>query len=84
MNPLLKNQQDYLADKFLMDDNHIRQTSKIALLKIQSWKFASKDPNVGARYRKEIEQRIKDSFFSYVPNNFVLGEEGYYLSGLEN
>ena len=84
MNPILKNDQDYLAEKFILNDNHIHQTSRIALLKIQSWRFASNDPQVNRRYYKEIEIRIKDSFFSFVPNNFILSEEGFYFSGLDN
>lgn len=78
------NDQDYLAEKFRIDDNHIKSASKIALLKIQSWKFAAKTPEIGLSYLQNIEEIIQRSFFTYVPASHILSEESFYFSPLEN
>ena len=84
MYPYIQNAQDYLAEKFVLMENHLSQSSKIAFLKIQSWKFSLKTPEVGVRYQQEAEDIVKTSFLSYVPNSFVLSEEGFYFSPVEN
>ena len=80
MNSYLQNDQDYLAAKFHINDSHITQASHLAFLKIQSWKFAMRTPLVGKRYKKEADEMMKQSFFSFVSNSFVLNEEGFYLN----
>lgn len=82
MNPFMENEQDYLAAKFHINDSHIAQASHLAFLKIQSWKFALRTPAIGKRYRQEAQDLINKSFCSYVPNSFVLSEEGYYFCPL--
>ncbi|MBA4166217.1 MAG: hypothetical protein H0X41_01485 [Chitinophagaceae bacterium] len=82
MYPHLENEQDYLAAKFHISDSHITQASHLAFLKIQSWKFALRTPTIGKRYREEAEELIKKSFCTYVPNSYILSEEGYYFSPL--
>ena len=79
MHPFIQNDQDYLAAKFHINDSHVTQACQLAFLKIQSWKFALRTPSIGKRYRKEAEEMMKQSFFSFVPNTYVLSEEGYYL-----
>lgn len=80
MNPFAQNEQDFLAAKFHIDETHINQASHLAFLKIQSWKFALKTPTVGRRFKKEAEEMLLQSFFSFVPNSHVLSEEGYYFN----
>ncbi|HUR12227.1 MAG TPA: hypothetical protein VM012_12705 [Flavitalea sp.] len=80
MNSYLQNDQDYLAAKFHINDSHITQASHLAFLKIQSWKFAMRTPLVGKRYKKEADEMMKQSFFSFVSSSFVLNEEGFYLN----
>jgi hypothetical protein len=84
MSPFTQNDQDYLAERFQILENHIVHSSKIALLKIQSWKFAMRTPEVGSNYQQAAEAMVRDSLLSIVPNSFVLCEEGYYLSPTEN
>lgn len=84
MYPYIQNAQDYLAEKCLLMDSHNVQASKIAFLKIQSWKFSLKTPEVGVRYQQEAEDMVKQSFLTYVPNSFVLSEEGFHFSEIEN
>ena len=78
MNDYLQNDQDYLAAKFHINESHVSQASHLAFLKIQSWKFAMRTPLVGRRYKKEAEEMMKQSFFSFVSSTFILKEEGYF------
>lgn len=82
MNYYLENEQDYLAAKFHINDSHITQASHLAFLKIQSWKFALRTPTLGKRYREEAQDLITKSFCSFVPNTFILSEEGFYFTPL--
>lgn len=78
----LENEQDYLAARFHIQDSHIAQASHLAFLKIQSWKFVFRTPSISKRYRDEAQELIRQSFGSFVPNSFVLSEEGYHFSPL--
>jgi len=79
-----QNQQEYLAEVFIQLENQVMQESKIALLKIQSWRYVMKTPEMGNNYQKEAASMITKSLFSFVPNTFVLSEEGFYFSAFEN
>ena len=80
MSPNIDNQQDRLAEIFRQTDNQIIQESKVAFLKIQSWQFAVRTPEIGATYLREAASMITQSLLSFVPNSFVLSEEGYYVN----
>ncbi|PWT76332.1 MAG: hypothetical protein C5B59_06860 [Bacteroidetes bacterium] len=84
MSPNIQNQQDRLAELFRQQDNQIAQESKVAFLKIQSWQFAMRTPEIGQSYLKEAATMIKQSLLSFVPNTFVLSEEGFYVDAIEN
>lgn len=84
MSLYIQNDQDYLAEKFQLLENHIMHASKIALLKIQSWKFAMRTPEVGSSYQLAAEQMVRESLLRFIPNSYVLSEEGYYLGHSEN
>lgn len=84
MQPHINNQQDRLAEISRQMDNQVTQESKVAFLKIQSWQFAVRTPEIGATYLREAASMITQSLLSFVPNTFVLSEEGYYLNAIEN
>jgi hypothetical protein len=84
MNPYVHNNQDYLAEKCMILEYHVTHASKIALLKIQSWKFAMKTPEVGAKYQKAAEDMVRQSLLRYVPNSHILNEEGFYFRPMAN
>lgn len=84
MNPQIQNNQDYLAEKFQLMENYITDASKIALLKVRSWKFAMDNPEVGTTYQKAAEDMVKQSLLNFIPNTHVLSEEGYYFASIEN
>ena len=84
MRSYLENQQDRLAEISRQMDNQITQESKVAYLKIQSWQFAVRTPEIGPTYLREAATMITQSLLSFVPNSFVLSEEGYYMHPIEN
>ena len=84
MTPYIQNNQNYLAEEFRRHENYLLQESRIALLKIQSWQFAMKTPEVGAHYQQEATDMVRKSLLSFVPNSFVLSEEGYYFKPIFN
>jgi hypothetical protein len=43
-----------------------------------------KTPEVGLHYQQEAAAMVKQSLLSFVPNSYVLSEEGYYYRPLEN
>src|SRR5271155_1035766 len=73
----IQNQQEHLAESFRQLDNQLSQESRLAFLKIQSWQFAVRTPEIGQSYLKEAAAMIRQSLLSFVPNTFVLSEEGY-------
>ena len=84
MKPYTENSQFQLAKLYLQSENQLKQESKIAFLKIQSWHFATRTPEIGKTYLSEAASMINKSLLSFVPNSFVLSEEGYYLCPIEN
>src|SRR5579871_5745971 len=84
MIPNIRNNQDHLAEEFRQSENYLVQESRIALLKIQSWQFAMRTPEVGLHYQQEAAAMVKQSLLSFVPPSFVLNEEGYYYRPIEN
>jgi len=84
MTPNIRNNQDHLAEEFRQAENYLLQESRIALLKIQSWQFAMRTPEVGIQYQQEAEAMVRQSLLSFVPNNFVLCEEGFHFRPIHN
>jgi hypothetical protein len=84
MTPYTQNNQNYLAEESQRFENYLLQESRIAILKIQSWQFAMKTPEVGTHYQQEATEMVKKSLLSFVPNSFVLSEEGFYYKPVSN
>jgi hypothetical protein len=84
MTPYTRNNQNHLAEEFQRFENYLLQESRIAILKVQSWQFAMKTPEVGQHYQQEATDMVKKSLLSFVPNSFVLSEEGYYYKQISN
>lgn len=80
----INNDQDYLAERYRINENYLVSASKIALLKIQSWKFASRTPEIGVEYLASIDEIIQKSFFNYVTPAQVLHEESFHYTPKEN
>ena len=79
-----ENAQQALAEQAYIVDFHITRASKLAYMRIQSWKMAATTPGVAKDFLKETETFLQQTLFSSVPNSYILGEEGYYFSHLNN
>ena len=83
MNLHIFNNQDALAEQFILNEINVTQASYEALLKIKRCKFIMKIPGIGIRLKQEAEESIRKSFLSYDANTYILMEEGYYVSSLQ-
>jgi hypothetical protein len=84
MNPNTQNHAVLLAEQFLLQENSVHEESKIALLKVQSFRFAMKTPEVGIYYQQEAGDMVRRALLSFVPNTFILSEVGFYFAPIEN
>jgi len=84
MNAPIQNEQHALAEQVYINEFYINRASKLAHMRIQSWKMAITTPGIAKEYISEVIQYIEQSFFSLVPNSFILSEEGYHASHTVN
>ena len=84
MNRAYQNHQALLADQFLQKEVSVNEESKIALLKVQSFRFAMKTPEVGIYYQQEAGEMVRRALLTFVPNTFILSEVGFYFASLDN
>lgn len=77
---LFFNDQVHIAEKFQLLEEHLTDTSKMAILKIRNWKLVENLPETRLRYEKHMHQTL----FNVVPNEFILCEVGYYFTPLNN
>ncbi|MDQ6756920.1 MAG: hypothetical protein M3004_08290 [Bacteroidota bacterium] len=83
MIPIL-NQQHYLAEQFHAKDISVIKANYEAALKIKRWKFIQNLSTLSKSIRKEADNMIHSSFFSFVENEEVLIVEGFFEAELEN
>jgi hypothetical protein len=81
---MLFNQQDYLAEKYRHEEEHIQQMSRMALLKLQSLQMVRQSKFIPLHRKLEMEDFVAQTLLHFVPNNFVLSEEGFYFNEMEN
>jgi hypothetical protein len=84
MNHSLLNQQDYLAEKFMYSEDYVQQMSKLAVLKLQSLNLVRISQQEDDEDRQGMEEFVHSTLLSVVPNSFVLSEEGFYFSEMDN
>lgn len=84
MNPNTQNHAVLLAEQFILQENSVNEESKIALLKVQSFRFAMKTPEVGIYYQQEAGDMVRRALLTFVPNTFILSEVGFYFAPIEN
>lgn len=84
MEETYQNKQDLLARQFHLREVTISRASYEAILAIRRLKFISKIPLVDDRIRKETEEILKQTVFTYVSPGWLLLEEGYYVDVVKN
>jgi hypothetical protein len=67
-----------IAEKYHQSEANILQESRIALLKIERFHFAMNHSGIGAHYQNEAKEMVSKALLSFVPNSFILSEEGFY------
>ena len=77
MDPLITNNQKFLAEQFCLGDVQVNKLSYNAVLIIKRWKLIRKIPApvVADIVHAHTERMIKKSFFTYVPNSMFLINE---------
>lgn len=74
----MRNDQTYMAEEHQRCEANLLQESRIALLKIESFHFAMNHSGIGAHYQNEAKEMVSKALLSFVPNSFILSEEGFY------
>lgn len=77
-------QENQIADNWMKFEKYLLQESRIAILKIQSFQFAMKTPEVGLHYQQETAKMVQKSLLTFVNNNFILNNEGYFIMPVQN
>ena len=77
MDPLITNNQKFLAEQFCLGDVQVNKLSYNAVLIIKRWKLIRKIPApvVADIVHAHTERMIKQSVFTYVPNSLFLINE---------
>lgn len=80
----VKNEQNLLAEKYLVEDIQVIRANYEASLKIKRWKFIHSLPVLSARIKKEADYMIEESFLCFIENTDLLISEGFYSATLSN
>ena len=83
MNNLYPNDQAHIADEFHFTDDHITQTSRLAILKINSYKLSLIHPAY-CMNRDELAGIIQNSLLNYTTPENVLADQGFFSSAMNN
>ena len=83
MSNLYPNDQAHIADEFHFTDDHITQTSRLAFLKINSYKLSL----INAAFcmsRDELASIIKNSLLNYTEPESLLADVGLFNPAMNN
>lgn len=83
MNTNIHNQQSFIAEQFMRADRHLTTRSRRALMKVQSWNLTHL-PGTDENFKSQVKELLKDSLLTYVSNGYVILQEGYYYTLLDN
>jgi hypothetical protein len=77
------NDQAYIAERFLFLDDHTTQSSRLAFLKINSYKLSLIN-SAFCKSKDELTGIIKGSLLNYTAPSTVLSNLGFFLDETEN
>ena len=84
MNPYLpNNNQQQIAQDFIFTDVYTTEVAQLAVQKIKSLKLAGIH-SAFCKNQQELYNMVKKSLLNYVPPEFILCEEGFFLAEIEN
>ena len=84
MKPLYPDQRKAITGEFFLQDSRIKNRSRKAFKKIQSWKASFQATEPDLQYQLQFENLVRHSFFNLVSNTYVLVQEGYNNLPLNN
>lgn len=79
----LFNDQAHIAEEFHLIDEHILQTTRLALFKINSYKLSLNNAAYCAN-QQELRNLINASLLHYEDNASILAGLGFFSSQIEN
>lgn len=77
------NDQAYIAEGFLLDEDFTEQTARLAYFKINSYKL-SLMKSAFRETRRELQLNIRNSLFHFTDPGILLAEMGFFSSVYEN
>lgn len=83
MNHPYCNDQAYIAESFLIDEDYILQTSRLATFKINSYKL-SLIKAAFCKTREEIYNNLQSSLFNYKDPTILLADLGFFEEEIDN
>ncbi len=83
MNNLYPNDQAHIAEEFYFTDDHINQTSRLAFLKINSYKLSLIN-SAFCMSREELASIIRNSLLNYTEPECVLADQGFFSVAMNN
>lgn len=83
MQPLLINDQAYIAGNFQLNEDFITQSSLIACFKIVTYKQSLERASF-RRTREELRENINSSLLNYTSPAIILADLGFFKSETEN
>ncbi len=83
MNKPYYNDQTYIAQEFHYLDEHIMQSSRLALFKINSYKLSLMKASF-CTTREEMTGVIKNTLLNYTDPGTVLAEVGFFTTEIDN
>lgn len=83
MNKPYHNDQAYIAERFIFLDDHTTQTSRLAFLKINSYKLSLIN-SAFCKSREELTGIIKGSLLNYTAPSSILSNLGFFMEESDN
>jgi hypothetical protein len=84
MEPLYPDKRKAITGEFFLQDSRIKNRSRKAFKKIQSWKASFQATEPDQQYQQQFENLVRQSFFNLVSNTYVLVQEEYNKLPLDN
>lgn len=77
------NDQGYIAEGFILDDDYISQTAQLAFFKINSYKLSLVKSSF-RETRKELKKNLRETLFNYTNPTIILADTGFFSGEYEN
>ena len=77
------NDQAHIAEQFMLHDDHIIQSAKLAFFKISSYKLSLVNASF-CMSREEFSSIIKSTLLNYTNPAIILADLGFFASEYDN